>query len=406
MVTGYGTSVIAEARQRLQDLIRGIDGVLKLQKQAKEQEQYNVDPSPLYVAARQDLLALAKDFDIFKLFINENKGSLYGDEPKYYEYKIETIKMQLDNLENTIIIPSLTAPIPSGDVENDTDVGRSFVGIITSVSDGDTMTVRQHPSYDGGLPSDHQVRVAGIDTAEGGTPRGKYAAETTRSFWEGKEVTVYYDRHTPNDLYGRVLGTVYYGDINFATWSLERCLSEPNLKFSKNHFVDPIEIRQSFSKCVVGWPQIGVIKVTSSPTHATVYVGTSDGDLQRSPSLTPCEIELPVGKHILIISSPGYGSVRDEIDVLSEKMQLPVYSLAKLPVSVGTVVVSVAPVSSRAIISIDGSIQGLSPLTVDLPVDVPVVVSATVDGDYTIDDVTVVPKIGEIKRVVMIPIAS
>jgi endonuclease YncB( thermonuclease family) len=403
MSTGYINTTVAEARQRLQDLLRGIDNVIKVQKQAKENEQYNTDASALYVAARQDLLALAKDFDIFKVFIEDNKSKLYDHEPEYYAYKIDNIKMQLDYLEDTIIIPSLTAPISSGSTENDTDVGRSFEGKIVLVADGDTLTVEQ-VAMEGAIPTRHQVRVAGIDCPEGGTSRGKMVMEATNDFWLGRDVTVFYDRHTPNDLYGRVLGTVYSGDVNFALWSLERCYTEPNLKFGKNHFVDPVEFKQAAAKCISSWPQLGSIKVTSSPTHATVYVGRVGEDLVINDNITPCEIEMPVGRYVIVVSAPGYSSVRDEVDITNSKRQLPVYTLQKVPVSLGTVHITVAPIGRRAIISLDDSIVGIAPITVDLPVDVSTKISAVVDGgDYVIDDEIVVPVAGEIKRVPLVP---
>ena len=84
MTSGYKTVVVAEARQRLADVVRDIDGVLKIQKQAKEQEQYNIDPSPLYSAARLAVVALAEDFDIFKTYVDENQKDLYATELTYY----------------------------------------------------------------------------------------------------------------------------------------------------------------------------------------------------------------------------------------------------------------------------------------------------------------------------------
>jgi hypothetical protein len=403
MTTGYSTSVVAEARQRLQDLLRGIDGVLKIQKQAKESEQYRTDPSALYVAARQDLLALAKDFDIFKTFIKDNRSSLYDKEPEYYAYKIDNIQMQLDYLEDTIIVPSLTGPVLIGS-ENDTDVGRSFAGTVVAVPDGDTLIVEQSPTFDGGVSLKHQVRIAGIDTPEGGTDRGEMVAAETSPHWLGKDVIVYYDRHSPNDLYGRVLGTVYDLDgVNFALWSLERCFTEPNLKFGKNHFVDPVEFKQAAKKCLISWPQIGVVKIISSPTHAVVRIGKIDDSISLYDGVTPCEIELPVGKYFISISAPGCSSIRDEIEITSTKRQLPAYILQKLPVSLGTVSIEVAPIGVRSIISIDGSVVGLAPLSVDLPVGVSSTIGVVIDGGYLPEEEVVVPEIGKIKRVVIIP---
>jgi endonuclease YncB( thermonuclease family) len=402
MATGYSTVIIAEARQRLQDLLRGIDSILKVQKQAKEAEQYNTDASALYTAARQDLLALAKDFDIFKQFIKDNTASLYFKESEYYAYKIENIQMQIDYLENTIIIPSLTAPIPTGSPENDTEVGRSFIGTIVMVADGDTVIVEQAPTTEGGLSPRHSVRLAGIDCPESGTSRGKMVTEATSAFWLGKDVTVFYDRHTPNDLFGRVLGTVYWNDINFSLWSLEHCYTEPNLKFGKNHFVDPVEFKQAAKKCLMSWPATGIVKIASSPTHATVFLGKTEEELEQADGITPCEVELPVGKYFILLTAPGCSSIRDEIEITAAKRQLPIFTLQKISSEMGGVVVSVAPIGVRAIVSIDDVVVGLAPISTELPVDVDAKITVDMDG-YQSEEEVVTPKIGEIQRIVIIP---
>lgn len=399
MTTGYQNNVVAEARQRLRDVLTGIDNVIKLQTQAKSQEQYNFDPSPLYSAARHSVIAVSQDFEIFKTFVKDNESDLYADEPAYYAYMIDNIEMQISNLENTIIIPSLTSPIAAGSVENDTSVGMSFSGKVVLVPDGDTLTVRQEEKDV--APRDYAVRVAGIDAAEAGTSCGALVASLTSEFWLGKEVTVYYDRHTPNDLYGRVLGTVYWGDTNFALWSLDHCYSSPNLKFSKNHFVDPDEIKRLFSKCVEGCPIVGSIKITTLPTHATVRYGKVGESLILAPEITPCEIVLSTGRYRIALSAPGCGTVIDDIDVSTGKQQLPVYNLVKIPVITGQISIEVPPVGNPFVYA-DGELIGVAPVSIDRPVDV--VVKIVVDfngaGQYSED---VVPVVGEIKRVIAVP---
>ena len=406
MATGYSSIVVAEARERLSNLLRGIDGVSKLQRQARENEQYNINASALYVAARHDLLAIQTDFDIFKKFIDDNRDKLYGNEAEYYAYKVDNIRMQLDYLTDTIVIPSLVTPvIPAGSTDNDDAAGVSFPAVITKVSDGDTVTVEQILSTAGIAPLSHVVRIAGIDCPESGTTRGKMVRAATEAFWLGKEVTVYYDRHTPNDLYGRVLGTIYYDDINFAIWSLEHCFTEPNLKFGKNHYVDPIEYRNASKLCAISWPSTGTVKITSSPTHAAVSIGSSDEMVSSSGLITPCEVELPPGRNVIVLSLSGYSSLRDEIEVVADKkVQLSPYVLQKLPVSVGTVSISVTSPTSRAIVSIDGDIYGLAPISVELPVSVPAEVTVAIDGDYDVYHETVVPEVGKISYVSVVPV--
>lgn len=405
MVTGYSTVTISESRQRLKDLLTGIDGVIKLQKQAKDNEQYKIDASALYVAAKQSLLGLSKDYDIFRRFVDLNKANLFDKELEYFQYMIESIRQQIEYLEDTIIIPSLLVPVSDKPL-SDSEVGASFKGTITLVSDGDTVIVKQVPTVEGGEGLSHTVRLAGIDCPESGTPRGKFVAQATSDFWTDKEVEVFYDRHTPNDLYGRVLGTIYWGDVNFSIWSLEHCFTEPNLKFGKNHFVDPVEIRQAAKRCLSSWPTIGIVKIISTPSHASIFtrmVGNEDLDFVQADGITPCEVELPVGKYDLILTAPGCSSVRDQIDVRPIKRQLPAYILTKLPVTTGAVRIDVAPIGVRAIVSVDSVPVGLAPLTLDLSLSSPSHVRVVFDGEYEAYDEDVLPEIGNVKRIVVIP---
>lgn len=133
-----------------------------------------------------------------------------------------------------------------------------------------------------------------------------------QTFWLGKEVTVHYIRHTPTDLYGHVLGTIYYEDINFAIWSLEHCFTEPNLKFGKNAFVDGVEFKQASKRCVISWPQLGKVRIISKPTHASVYLDSLMAMIVNSVSVAAILLanSLPVGDYVLILASPGISSLR------------------------------------------------------------------------------------------------
>lgn len=458
MTTGYQNSIVAEARQRLRDVLEDISNIIKLQTQAQESTQYNVDPSEILIAARQDILALSKDFDVFKKFVNDNRDKLYDKEYEYYNYKFDTIQRQIDFFVDTIMIPTVASPIPTGVSANDTAVGAAFTGTIVMVTDGDTVVVEptsgsfSDPGDDAGRPSvftgtsqvvnaagvespsspelsDSQIppafddsgsslpggknkklltiRLAGIDCPEGGTSRGKMVTKATSDFWLNKDVMVYYDRHTPNDMYGRVLGTIYWNDINFSIWSLEHCFTEPNLKFAKNHYVDNTEFKNAAKHCVQTWPLVGFVKISSSPSHATIFSGPSDDSVVQLGSITPCEVDLPVGKNVIVLSLAGYSSLRDEIDVVAnKKVQLPPYTLQKLPVAVGMVSISVAPIGVRSIVSLDGEICGLAPISIELPVSVPVEVSVAFDGNYDIFHETVTPEVGKVVRVPIVPVKS
>ena len=401
MVTGYSNIQIAESRSRLRDVQSSINDVWKLQKQARENEQYNISSSDLYSAARMTLMATRADFDVLVTFVEANKVKLYGGdngEYLYFRRMFDVIRSLLSYLEDTIVIPSLTAPIiPSGSSDNQSP-GASFVGEVVAVSDSDTITVEQLlPS---GESLQHVVRIAGIDAPEGGTVRGKLYAAATRSYWLGKSVTVYYDRHTPNDLYGRVLGTVYDVDDesgdNFAIWSLQHGYSAPNLKFGKNHFVDPVEIKQSASKMVPSWPHLGKVKIQSKPTHAIVRVGQNDSELLVVRGNTPLELDLPVGEHTIILTFDELGSIRDTIEVLQEETKLPIYVYGGKGTS--PVIITTKPIDSRVIISIGDDVIGLSPVYIGLPVDAPATIRAAYpDGTVLTEIVT--PVMGDVSKI-------
>ena len=451
MTTGYQNSIVAEARQRLRDVLEDISNIIKLQTQAQDSTQYNVDPSTILIAARQDILALSKDFDVFKKFINDNRDKLFDKEYEYYNYKFDTIQRQIDFFVDTIMIPTVASPIPTGVSANDTAVGAAFTGTIVMVTDGDTVVVEptsgsfSDPGDDSGRPSvfsgtaqvvnsagvespsspelsDKQIppafddsgsslpggknkklltiRLAGIDCPEGGTSRGKMVTKATSDFWLNKDVMVYYDRHTPNDMYGRVLGTIYWNDINFSIWSLEHCYTSPNLKFAKNHYVDDIEYKQAVGKCLQSWPQIGVINVTSKPSHASVHIGSTDEELKVLRGNTPVDVQMPIGDHVLIISSPGCSTIRDVIEVTSEKKKLPTYILSKSSSNTGLVDISTDPFDASAIISIDDVPVSLSPVMADLPLTPPSKITVVADG-YVTDERSVTPVIGKITKIVV-----
>ena len=52
---------------------------------------------------------------------------------------------------------------------------------------------------------------------------------------------------------------------------------------------------------------------------------------------------------------------------------------------------------------VDGNPVGVAPLSLDLPVDVPVTISVSVPG-YQFESQSITPKIGEIKKIVFVPV--
>jgi endonuclease YncB( thermonuclease family) len=393
VVTGYIKPEVAEARQRFRDLLAEIDRVYVILDRAKGAEQYHIDTSSFYTSARQELDAFAVDLSSYQSFIDTNKSKL--DSYDYYALTVSDLNNQVFMLQQTIVNPTLVTPFSENPLSPDGPVGMSFTGKIKSVDDGDTCVVTQ--VVDNRL-LDRVIRIAGIDAPEGGTSRGKAATDAAIKMWLGKDVTVFYDRHTPNDLYGRVLGTIYWQDVNWALWSLENCWSAPLTKFGKNHYLDPDELKNAAAKCIMGkWPPEGIIKVTSSPTHATVFI-----DGKEMEELTPCEVRLPVGEHAISLSVFGCSSVSDTIDVEPITKQLPPYILQKIESVNAVVSIVVLPLDVRHIISVDDKIIGISPITIELPVDISAKISA-VSAEYGAIEKSVTPVSGIINKVELSP---
>ncbi len=79
-------------------------------------------------------------------------------------------------------------------------------GVVTRVSDGDTLWVRPHG---GGRPV--KVRVQGIDAPERCQPWGRQAHDRLRELAQGHSVRVVVG---PHDEHGRRLGRLMRGDID------------------------------------------------------------------------------------------------------------------------------------------------------------------------------------------------
>jgi endonuclease YncB( thermonuclease family) len=91
---------------------------------------------------------------------------------------------------------------------------RSFAGVVTSVSDGDTVRVRP---ASGGAPV--VVRLEGIDAPEICQPHGPQAQAALASLLLRRPVTVHARRH---DDYDRLLGRVQLQGDDAGAWMVER----------------------------------------------------------------------------------------------------------------------------------------------------------------------------------------
>ena len=90
-----------------------------------------------------------------------------------------------------------------------------FNGVVTRVSDGDTVWVQADPAD--GAPRGKRVklRLVGLDAPERCQAHGPAARAALASRVQGRKVTV---RRRATDDYGRALGTLWLGDEDVGAW--------------------------------------------------------------------------------------------------------------------------------------------------------------------------------------------
>jgi len=122
---------------------------------------------------------------------------------------------ELDNIEYKDAIPFIP-PVTQGKV--------------IKVYDGDTITIASRLPIINSPMYRFSVRLTGIDSAEikGKTFAEKEAAvkarDALRDLIFGKVVTL---RNVSTEKYGRILATVYLGDVNICEWMLEHKYAVP-----------------------------------------------------------------------------------------------------------------------------------------------------------------------------------
>jgi len=91
-----------------------------------------------------------------------------------------------------------------------------FSGVVTRVSDGDTVWVQPDAMDDGALRRKRvKVRLVGLDAPERCQAHGPEAGAALASRVQGRQVTV---RRRATDDYGRALGTLWLGDEDVGAW--------------------------------------------------------------------------------------------------------------------------------------------------------------------------------------------
>ena len=100
-----------------------------------------------------------------------------------------------------------------------------LIGKVIKVSDGDTITLLTDDKVS------HKVRLNDIDAPEKKQPFGSKSRDNLASYIAGEIVTV---RYKSKDRYGRVLGTIYFDNLDINLQQVKNGYAWVYKKYSKN----------------------------------------------------------------------------------------------------------------------------------------------------------------------------
>ena len=100
-----------------------------------------------------------------------------------------------------------------------------LIGKVIKVSDGDTITLLTDDKVS------HKVRLNDIDAPEKKQPFGSKSRDNLASYIAGETVTV---RYKSKDRYGRVLGTIYFDNLDINLQQVKNGYAWVYKQYSKN----------------------------------------------------------------------------------------------------------------------------------------------------------------------------
>lgn len=328
------------ARALDQRVLAGIWQAGLVSDRAREAMNYKRNVIPWYNAALLKCEATKADVATLKKFVRTQRSEIDYD---YFKSEILSHEQQIVALENNLPVPQMTL---------EQSATEQITGLVDKVDDGDTLFI-----------GETEIRLAAIDTPEKGTPRGQEATRFLEKLVLGKEVTVFFDEHQPIELYGRVLGVIYLGDMNVNLEMVRNCIADVNTKFGRHKYIDSEEFKRVGEQCTMTFPGYGVIKFYSQPTNAEVWV-----DGIRSSVITPGEVDMTVGTHRITIVAPGHSPAHETIVVQPGKQELK-FGLLKMPVMSG--LIELCSVPDGCDFTIDDVPYGITPTIIELSSDIP-----------------------------------
>ena len=298
----------------------------------RDANQYRVSPIPFYTAARQELVALAKEIEILKKFVAENEVNHEFWDPKVRAYELEIL-----GLDGVLPIPQLS--IEEAATEQ-------FAGKCVKVDDGDTVFVDDGTQV-------KEIRFVGVDAPEKHTVLGRRATKHLENIVLDRDVVVYFDRNQAVEIYGRVLGVVFLGDQCLNLEMIRSCLCTPMTKFGRHDYLSAAEVADAAAACGKAGPDNGIVKVMTGKTHAHVWVDGVDTGM-----LSPAQLTLPLGTHTIMATVIDHSPDQVVVDVKRGEMEVKLYPL-KMPNNSGILEVTSDPMGAEFVL--DDTPMGKTP---------------------------------------------
>jgi endonuclease YncB( thermonuclease family) len=302
----------------------------------RDANQYRVSPIPFYSAARQELIALAKEIETLKKFVAENDVNREFWDPKVQAYELEVL-----GLDGVLPVPQLSMEEAATE---------QFAGKCIKVDDGDTIFVDDGTQV-------KEIRFVGVDAPEKHTSMGIRAKEYLANIVLDKNVVVYFDRNQAVEIYGRVLGVVYLGDTNLNLEMIKSCLCTPMEKFGRHDYLSAAELKEAAELCGKAGPDNGVVKVMTGKTHAHVWVDGEDTGL-----LTPASLTLPIGRHTIMATVIDHSPDQVAVEVKRGEMEVKLYPL-KMPNNSGILEIMSDPIGAEFVL--DDMPMGKTPTSLE-----------------------------------------
>jgi hypothetical protein len=253
---------------------------LSLNEQLKE-----INNALSFAKTKEEFAAIKIRVDATGPVLNEyvqllNQAGVQAKKPELYA-ELQSMLTNFSVFQQAIHTELGGAPLPD-----------EITGIVTRVSDGDTVHISGF----------NDIRFAGIDAHEGGTPAGVAETEYLKSLILNKSVTFKIDWITQYDAYARILAVPFIDGKNVCLLMLNKfgpTILPPSKYWDRHHYIDWNENKAA---AYAAAPVSIKVKLTSKPSYCNIYV-----DGVSINKVTPETLTFKVGEvHKIGVIKPGY----------------------------------------------------------------------------------------------------